>query len=142
MNRRKSQAQKYSSENIEIARKAIFDLGRSVNYKGEYDPLKKGLWVPTRVHYSCPSSRIYLPLSQNAYFEELSLNPSLLMAVDLMHNVELGVNKAIIMHILQLLLAAGEGTIKEFDAWSVSPEAINCSLSDCVQLPAGPYIWP
>ena len=49
MNRRKLQPRKYSLENVEIAHKAIFDLGRSVNYKGEYDPLKKGSWVPTRV---------------------------------------------------------------------------------------------
>ena len=49
MNRRKSQPRRYSLENVEIARKAIFDLGRSVNYKGEYDPLKQGSWVPTRV---------------------------------------------------------------------------------------------
>ena len=49
INRRKSQARKYSAENVEIARKAIFDLGRSVGYKGELDPLKEGSWVPTRV---------------------------------------------------------------------------------------------
>ena len=49
MNRRKSQPRRYSLENVEIARKAIFDLGRSVNYKGEYDPLKQGSWVPTQV---------------------------------------------------------------------------------------------
>lgn len=49
MNRRKSQPRRYSAENVEIARKAIFDLGRSVNYKGEYDLLKEGSWVPTRV---------------------------------------------------------------------------------------------
>ena len=128
MNWWKSQARKYSPENIEIACKAIFDLGRSINYKGEYDLLKEGSWVPTRVRYSCLSSWIYLPLSQNAYFEELSLNPSLLMAVDLMHNIELGINKAIITHILWLLLAVGEGVIKEFDARSVSLEAANCSF--------------
>ena len=48
-NRRKSLARKYSPKDIEIARKAIFDLGRSVGYKGELDPLKEGSWVPTRV---------------------------------------------------------------------------------------------
>lgn len=50
------------------------------------------------------------------------------MAVDLMHDVELGVNKAIIMHVLRLLLAVGEGAIEVFDARSVSLEAANCSL--------------
>jgi hypothetical protein len=49
MHRRKSRPRRYSLDNVEIARKAIFDLGRSVGYKGEYDPLKEGSWVPTRV---------------------------------------------------------------------------------------------
>ena len=49
MNQRKSQPRRYSAENVKITCKAIFDLGRSVNYKGEYDPLKEGLWVPTWV---------------------------------------------------------------------------------------------
>ena len=48
-NRRRSLAQRYSPKDVEIARKAIFDLGRSVGYKGELDPLKEGSWAPTRV---------------------------------------------------------------------------------------------
>jgi hypothetical protein len=49
INRRKSKPRIYSHENVEAARKAIFNLGRSVGYKGEYDPLKIGSWAPTRV---------------------------------------------------------------------------------------------
>lgn len=56
MNRRKSKPRIYSHKNVEVARKAIFDLGRSVSYKGEYDPLKIGLWVPTRVWSSLVSA--------------------------------------------------------------------------------------
>jgi len=52
MNRRKSKPRIYSHENVEAARKAIFDLGRSISYKGQYDPLKTGSWVPTRVQSS------------------------------------------------------------------------------------------
>ena len=48
-NRRKSLARTYSPKDVEIAREAIFDLGRSVGYKGELDPLKEGSWAPTRV---------------------------------------------------------------------------------------------
>jgi len=55
MNRRKSKPRIYSHENVEAARKAIFDLGRSVSYKGEYDSLKIGSWVPTRVWSSLAS---------------------------------------------------------------------------------------
>lgn len=54
LKRRHSNPREYSSENVEIARKAIFDGGRSVGYKGEYDPLKVGSWVPTRVRYLSP----------------------------------------------------------------------------------------
>jgi len=48
-NRRKTKPRKYSLSNVNISRKAIFDLGRSVNYKGDYDPLKIGSWAPVRV---------------------------------------------------------------------------------------------
>lgn len=51
INRRQSQPRVYSPEKVEIARRAIFDLGRSVGYKGEIDPLKKGSWAPTRVWF-------------------------------------------------------------------------------------------
>jgi hypothetical protein len=45
------------------------------------------------------------------------------MAVDLMHDVELGVAKAIVLHILWLLIAEGGGMLEEFDARSVPSEA-------------------
>jgi len=60
-------------------------------------------------------------LLQNAYFTELGLNPSPLQAVDLMHDVELGVGKAIVTHTLRLFLAAADGAIEEFDTRSVLP---------------------
>ena len=49
MNRWQLNLQKYSPEKVEVAWKSIFDGGRSVGYKGEFDPLKVGSWVPTRV---------------------------------------------------------------------------------------------
>lgn len=49
MNQRTSQLRTYLIEDVNIARTAIFNLGRSVNYKGEYDPLKQGSWAPTQV---------------------------------------------------------------------------------------------
>jgi hypothetical protein len=58
MKQQKSQPWKYSPEDVEAARRAIFDLGRSVSYKGEYDPLKIGSWFPTRVCVSCVYSQI------------------------------------------------------------------------------------
>lgn len=58
-----------------------------------------------------------MALSQNAYSTELGIDPSLLMAVDVMHDVELGVGKALAMHTLRLLQV--EDMIEEFDARSV-----------------------
>lgn len=55
--------------------------------------------------------------SQNAYFTELGIDPCPLMAVDLMHDAELGFGKGIIMHGLRLLVV--EDMIEEFDARSV-----------------------
>ena len=54
MKNRQKTAREYSLENVEIARKAIFDSGRSISYKGPYDMLKMGSWAPTRV---CSFSR-------------------------------------------------------------------------------------
>jgi len=56
------------------------------------------------------------------------VDPSLLMAVDLMHDVELGVAKAILMHILRLLLAEHGNLIEEFDAQSVLSHAAGPSF--------------
>ena len=41
------------------------------------------------------------------------------MAVDLMHDFELGFGKAIIMHVLRLFLAEADNLVQEFDARSV-----------------------
>lgn len=49
MKRRHANPWKYSLKDVEVARKAIFDSGRSVGYKGEFNPLKVGSWVPTWV---------------------------------------------------------------------------------------------
>ena len=51
------------------------------------------------------------------------------MAVDLMHDVELGVGKAIVMHVLRLLLAQGQGVIEKFDAQSVLSSVVKPQLS-------------
>jgi hypothetical protein len=49
MKRRSSNVRKYPPDRIEDARKAIFESGRSVNYKGMLEILKEGSWAPTRV---------------------------------------------------------------------------------------------
>lgn len=68
-------------------------------------------------------------LLQNAYSTELSIDPTPLMVVDPMHDVELGVGKAIVMHVLRLLLAQGQGVIEKFDAQSVLSSVVKPQLS-------------
>ena len=41
------------------------------------------------------------------------------MAVDLMHDYKLSFGKAVIMHVLRLLLAEADGLVQEFDTRSV-----------------------
>ena len=50
------------------------------------------------------------------------------MVVDPMHDIDLGVNKAIAMHILRLLQAVADGLTEEFDARSVPPKVENHSF--------------
>ena len=49
MNHREKTAHVYPIHNIESARKAIFNSGRSISYRGQHDTLKAGSWTPTRV---------------------------------------------------------------------------------------------
>lgn len=61
-------------------------------------------------------------IPQNAYSTELDMDPSPLMVVDVMHDVELGFGRGIITHILRLFLAEGGGVTEEFDARLVPPK--------------------
>jgi len=58
--------------------------------------------------------------SQNAYYTELGLDPSPLMAVDIMHDVELGLERQVHSHEIRIFHAAGKGIVEEFDARLVS----------------------
>ena len=51
---------------------------------------------------------------QNAFVERLGpgFNPSNMLVVDLLHEFELGVWKALFTHLIRLLYAAGNGTDK------------------------------
>ena len=49
MKRRSSNVREYPPDRIEDARKALFESGQSVGYKGPLEILKDGSWAPTRV---------------------------------------------------------------------------------------------
>ena len=68
---------------------------------------------------------------QNAYYTELGLEPSPLQTVDLMHDVELGLEKQVLLHHLRIFNAIGKGTVEEFDTRSAPPKA-----------PMQPLLWP
>ena len=76
-----------------------------------------------------PRSRIFLTRSlQNAYYTELGLDPCPLMVPDLMHDVELGLERHKQLHDLRILHAVGKGAVQEFDARSVPFKAVAHSL--------------
>ena len=117
---RSTTARVYPTTKIELAHRKLFEEGWSVSYKGKHDLLKTGSWVLTLVCLIpvAPLGIFTTPL-QNAYHTELGLNPSELMSVDLMHDVELGLEKQVLLHHLRIFNAAGKGVVEEFDARSV-----------------------
>ena len=48
---------------------------------------------------------------------ELGLNPSPLMAVDILDDAELGFGKDTVLHLICLLYVLGGGAVQTFDAW-------------------------
>jgi len=65
---------------------------------------------------------------QNAYYTELGLDPSPLQAVDLMHDVELGLERHVLLHLLRIFHTAGKDIIQDFDARSVPSKSVVYSL--------------
>lgn len=67
-------------------------------------------------------TRILICLWKNAFVEHLGsgFNPSKMLVVDLLHEFELGVWKALFTHLIRVLFAAGDGTdrlVIELDRW-------------------------
>jgi hypothetical protein len=67
-----------------------------------------------------------------------------MLAVDLMHEFELGVWKTIYAHLIRLLYAVTPGgrMVTEFDRRYVSSLIYVTLLMVLHQVPAGPNIWP
>lgn len=125
MKRRLTNPRKYPPNHIEIARKGLFESGWSIGYKGEHNILENGSWAPTRVGCSSfPLPDMILMLFQNAYHTELGLDPSEIQAVDLMHDVELGLKRNVILHLLRIFHAAGKDIVQIFDTRSVPLRAV------------------
>jgi len=142
MKRRLLNMRKYPPNRIENARKAIFESGQSVGYKGPLEILKDGSWAPTRVCFAFISAfALPMKLLQNAYHTELGLDPCPLMVPDLMHDYELGVERHKFLHDLRIFHAAGKGIIQEFDTRSVLSKVEARFFFDRLQLSSGSNIW-
>jgi len=128
MKHRSSNVRKYPAGRIEDARKAIFESGQSVGYKGPLEILKAGSWAPTRVRSISVSSLGSLTSPQNAYYTELGLDPCPLMVPDIMHDVELGLERHKQLHDIRILHAVDKGAVQEFDNRSVPLKAALSSL--------------
>ncbi|KAF8954730.1 hypothetical protein BDZ97DRAFT_1765812 [Flammula alnicola] len=84
MSVRINQVQKFMVEQVTIARDAIYRLANGICSKPVEDLLK---------HFSGPK-----------------FNPSQMLVIDLLHEFELGVWKALFTHLIHLLHAAGRGS--------------------------------
>ncbi|KAL6307409.1 hypothetical protein BKA93DRAFT_816023 [Sparassis latifolia] len=85
------------------ARKFVYDLGFAVNSTAVGNLLQSESWVPT----------------ENAFASRLAkflTNLFIIFLPDVMHEWELGVWKAIVLHLVRILIAAKGGKVQEFDA--------------------------
>lgn len=104
---------------IKFARKFIYEKGLKVTGAAVKRVLASESLAPNKVSnifYFC-----YLPSlthSQNAFSEKLSsfgFNLFMMLVVDLLHEFELGVWKAIFSHLIRILVAYGNNTVQELN---------------------------
>ena len=109
------------SWNIRVARDAIYQYGKTIKSKVVEDILFPLSYVPTSVN-SPQSIRLYLLLvltvTKNAFSDRFgeSFDFFSLLVVDLMHEFELGVWKALFIHLIRILVAQGGTAIQEFNS--------------------------
>ena len=105
---------------VSASREAIYGQNFDIDSAAVERMLKPQSLVPTSVSI-CRDNRwfnAHLRPLQNAFSERLShfdLNFFLLFVVDLMHEVELGVWRALFVHLLRILEAIDESVLHELD---------------------------
>ena len=104
---------------VDAAREAIYGKNCTVDSVAVENLLKEDSLVPTAVSRSfCYMTGVNIPLFQNAFSDKLSplnFNMFEMLVVDLMHEVELGVWKAMFIHLLWLLDYENENLKYELD---------------------------
>ena len=106
---------------IETARKLIFEKGATIDGERVKNLLDEGSYVPTIVSplVSLLPSIDPIFCFQNAFSDHLhgnGVNFFRLFVIDLLHEFEIGVWKAILTHLLRILIAEGGQAIQHLDA--------------------------
>ena len=104
---------------VETAQEIIYKKGYAVNSKAVNSVIGSESFTPTRVSRLTPikMSAILITL-QSAFVSALDKFGQKffsLFIVDLMHEFELGVWKAVLTHLLRILHTQGPGVVVEFD---------------------------
>jgi hypothetical protein len=105
---------------VESARKIIYVNKRTVNSTFVENLLKEESLVPTTVGNLHSIAFVLANLSQNAFSERLGdfgFHVFTTLVVDLMHEVKLGIWRALLIHLLRILQAVNPGLIHELDRW-------------------------
>lgn len=136
---------------ITISRSLIYDRGYGVRSNAVENLLKEHSLVPTSVHvHHCRIVvRVLTTIFQNAFSERLGclgFNLFVMLVVDLMHEFELGVWKALFTHLIRILSAAGAGDalVHELDRRYVSlnKPVVDYPADAVLEVPAHSDLWP
>ena len=129
---------------VRNARRQIFQFGRLVNSK-IIDNIMVHSSVPIEVSlFSFSLLYNILIISQNAFSTHLlpfSFNFYSMLVVDLLHEFELGVWKAILTHLICILYAAGEDKVGLMNARYVISVSMFQLGIDQLQIPQSPIFW-
>ena len=119
---------------VKTAREIIYAKNFKTDTKAVEDLLQKDSLVPTAVGaFFCDEIYHDIPLHKNAFSEKLTplgFKMFDMLVVDLMHEVELGVWKAVFIHLLRLLDCHNESLKHEMDRRQVSIRAGDQVLTD------------
>ncbi|KAF7323811.1 hypothetical protein MKEN_00602400 [Mycena kentingensis (nom. inval.)] len=95
--------------NVETARRKIFERGAAVNGDQVNDILAGDSYVPNTVN-------VYVYLSDPESDSETNFNLFEMFVPDLLHEVELGVFKSVLIHLIRVLYALDKTKVVQFDA--------------------------
>ena len=104
---------------VDEAREWVYDKGYAITGDKVEDLLKDQSMIPTKVFASTSTyMRVSMLFIQNAFSSLLSpfgFDFHKMLTVDLLHEVELGVWKALLTHLIRMLNFCGADKVREFD---------------------------